>query len=109
MAINELLQTMVAPQGVAQRRALETQQTIQNPTNLMGVFTPNGIQARMARGDNVYMGGLPNAPGAGRPRNPTPNFGDISSPAMQAALERRIAAYGMETDARQARTARNGR
>lgn len=104
----DLARVMVGPQNDAQRQAIQTAKSIQNPS-AMGVFEPNGLQARMARGDNVYLGGLPNAPGAGRPRNPTPNFGDISSPQMQAALQRRISAYGQETDARQARMARTGR
>lgn len=108
MAEYNLSQLMVAPQNAMMRQAVETQKNIQNPSS-MGVFEPNALQARMARGDNVYLGGLPYAPGAGRPRNPTPNFGDISSPQMQAALQRRLQGYGQETNAREARMARNGR
>lgn len=81
-------------------------QMIQHPTALQQAFDPRGIQASMARGNNVYMGGLPYAPGAGRPRNPQINFGDMTNPAMQDALQRRMANYGKETRAREARGGR---
>ena len=101
--MDKLTQLMVAPQSAAMRTAQQTQQNIQNPNQMAGVFTPQGLQGTMARGTNVYLGGLPSAPGAGRPRNPTPNFGDMSSPAMQAALQRQIQSYSTETRAREAR------
>ncbi len=81
----------------------EQKEMIQHPTDIQQAFDPNGIQASMARGNNVYMGGLPSAPGAGRPRNPTLVQGDATSPAMQQALQNRIANYRVETNKREAR------
>jgi hypothetical protein len=100
---DNLTQFTVPPQNPSMRSALELQRNIQHPTDMNAVFSPEGLQGTMARGNNVYLGGLPAAPGAGRPRNPTPNFGDMSSPAMQAALQRQIQSYGTETRAREAR------
>jgi hypothetical protein len=67
------------------------------PPFASGAFDPRGIQGIAARGDNVYMGGLPAAPGAGRPRNPTPTMADTGNPAMQEAIQRRMQNYGKET------------
>ena len=104
--LNDLTREMVAPTSMAHRQAQATAQMIQHPADMQAVFSPNGLQGAMARGNNVYLGGLPNAPGAGRPPNPTPNFGNIADPAMQAAIQRRIQGRKAETDARQARDAR---
>jgi hypothetical protein len=77
-------------------------QMIQHPTNMQMAFNPNGIQASMARGNNVYMGGLPYAPNAGRPRNATLNFGQAgSNPAFAQALQNKLASYSQQAQIRQ--------
>jgi len=82
---------------------------IQNPSAMEMAFSPTGLRAAAARGANVYMGGLPFAPGAGRPRNPTLQFGDMSDPGAQAALQRRIQQYGVKAKQRGAQNrARRG-
>jgi hypothetical protein len=67
-----------------------------SPNAAMSAFDPRGAHGIAARGNNVYMGGLPSAPGAGRPRNPSPTMGDMSNPAMQDALQRKMQSYGVE-------------
>jgi len=93
-------------QMLTETRQAVDPQTIQHPTSIEQAFEPNGIRAAAARGTNVYMGGLPYAPGAGRPRNPQLNFGNGSDPQMQAALQRKIAQYGIETKQHEARKGR---
>jgi hypothetical protein len=90
------------PQGSPAQMA----QDIQHPTAINAAFDPRGPAGIMARGPNVYMGGLPAAPGAGRPRNPTPAQGDMSSPAMQQAIQNRMRQYATETNQHEAATAR---
>jgi len=88
------------PQPPDNRSAVDPKM-IQSPTAMEQAFNPNGLQAAAARGSNVYMGGLPYAPGAGRPRNATLNFGDSSAPGFQAALQRRLQEYGNAAKDRQ--------
>jgi hypothetical protein len=57
------------------------------------VFDPKGLTGEMARGSNVYLGGLPAAPGAGRPRKPQPVNAQQMSPALLAAINQRLAGY----------------
>lgn len=53
-------------------------------------FSAKGLAGMYARGKNVYLGGLPSAPHAGRPRKPAPTFGQMN-PEMLAAIQRRLA------------------
>ncbi len=57
-------------------------------------FDPKGLQGLLARGSNVYMGGLPNAPRAGRPRKAAPVMAQQISPAILEAINRRLMSYG---------------
>jgi hypothetical protein len=57
-------------------------------------FDPKGLTGQMARGSNVYLGGLPNAPGAGRPRNAQPVMAQQIDPALMAAINKRLMGYG---------------
>lgn len=95
----------MALQAQAQMAA---QSMLSNPSHLESAFDPRGIKGSMARGDNVYMGGLPNAPGAGRPRNPTPTHADMSDPAMQGALQRRMQQYGEQSQQHEIAAKRRG-
>src|SRR5580765_355033 len=96
----------------AQQLQMQAQQAAQQRMMMppagpaQSAFSPGGLKSQMAVGNNVYMGGLPNAPGAGRPRNPTPTFQDTGDPNMQAALQRRIQQYGVENQQHQAATKR---
>lgn len=81
---------------------------LSGPSPEKGPFDPRGLEGIAARGANVYMGGLPSAPGAGRPRNPTPTFQDTGSPGMQGALQRRMQQYSVENQQHQAATKRRG-
>lgn len=76
-------------------------QMIQHPTAIQMAFDPQGLKASMARGNNVYMGGLPYAPGAGRPRNAQLNFGNNANPAFAQALQNKLASYAQEAKLRQ--------
>jgi len=58
------------------------------------VFDPKGLTGEMARGSNVYLGGLPAAPGAGRPRNAAPVMAQQMNPALIAAINQRLMGYG---------------
>ena len=58
------------------------------------VFDPKGLTGEMARGSNVYLGGLPAAPGAGRPRNAAPVMAQQMNPALLAAINQRLQSYG---------------
>lgn len=63
------------------------------PTQSQRVFDPRGLTGEMARGSNVYLGGLPSAPGAGRPRKPAPVNAQQMSPALMAAINQRLMGY----------------
>jgi hypothetical protein len=63
------------------------------PTASQKVFDPRGLTGEMARGSNVYLGGLPAAPGAGRPRKPAPVNAQQMNPALMAAINKRLAGY----------------
>jgi len=81
-------------------------QMIQHPTQMQQAFDPRGIQGALARGTNVYAGGLPAAPGAGRPRNAQISLGQGPlTPAMVEALQRRMQQYGTDSNNRQATVA----
>jgi hypothetical protein len=62
-------------------------------SNMQKTFDPRGLTGEMARGSNVYLGGLPAAPGAGRPRNPHPVNAQQMSPALLAAINQRLMGY----------------
>jgi hypothetical protein len=62
-------------------------------SSMQKVFDPKGLTGEMARGSNVYLGGLPNAPGAGRPRKPAPLMAQQMSPALLAAINQRLQGY----------------
>lgn len=62
-------------------------------SELQKVFDPKGLKGILARGSNVYMGGSPSAPGAGRPRKPNIVFAQQMNPALLAAIERKLASY----------------
>jgi len=62
-------------------------------TESQKVFDPRGLTGEMARGSNVYLGGLPAAPGAGRPRKPAPVNAQQISPALMAAINKRLSGY----------------
>ena len=68
---------------------------LQGPTgsNMQKVFDPKGLTGEFARGKNVYLGGLPAAPGAGRPRKPAPVNAQQMNPALMAAINQRLAGY----------------
>jgi hypothetical protein len=67
---------------------------LQGPTTKsQKVFDPRGLTGEMARGSNVYLGGLPAAPGAGRPRKPAPVKAQQMNPALMAAINKRLAGY----------------
>lgn len=63
-------------------------------SNMQKVFDPKGLAGLLARGSNVYLGGMPSAPGAGRPRNPNIVHAQQMSPALLEAINRRLASYG---------------
>lgn len=56
------------------------------------MFDPKGAQGAMARGKNVYAGGLMGPPGAGRPRKPNlvHTGGAAIPPQMMEAIQRRL-------------------
>lgn len=62
-------------------------------SNMQKMFDPKGLTGEMARGSNVYLGGLPSAPGAGRPRNPAPIMAQQMNPALLAAINQRLQGY----------------
>jgi hypothetical protein len=62
-------------------------------SNMQKVFDPRGLTGQLARGSNVYLGGLPSAPGAGRPRKPQPVNAQQMSPALLNAINQRLAGY----------------
>jgi hypothetical protein len=62
--------------------------------NLQQVFSPNGLRDILARGSNVYLGGMAAAPGAGRPRKAQPVLAQQMSPALLEAINRRLMSYG---------------
>ena len=62
-------------------------------SNMQKVFDPKGLTGEMARGANVYLGGLPSAPGAGRPRNAAPVMAQQMSPALLQAINQRLMGY----------------
>lgn len=61
-------------------------------SRMQTLFDPKGLQGELARGSNVYAGGLPGPPGAGRPRKPTPvsTGGAAIDPGLMAAVQRRL-------------------
>jgi len=63
-------------------------------SEIQKVFDPNGLRDILARGSNVYLGGMPAAPGAGRPRKAQPVLAQQMSPALMEAINRRLASYG---------------
>jgi hypothetical protein len=63
-------------------------------SDMQKVFDPKGLTGQLARGSNVYLGGLPAAPGAGRPRNPAPVMDQQITPALMAAINKRLMGYG---------------
>jgi hypothetical protein len=69
-------------------------------SNMQKVFDPKGLTGEMARGSNVYLGGLPSAPGAGRPRNPAPVMNQQMNPALMAAINQRLMGYGKSQSVR---------
>jgi hypothetical protein len=87
-----------AAQMLQQQAQMAAQSALAAPPQpgSMSAFDPRGAAGIAARGSNVYMGGLPAAPGAGRPRNPDPTFQDMNDPAMQDALQRKMQNYGRE-------------
>lgn len=63
-------------------------------SNMQKVFDPKGLAGILARGNNIYLGGMPAAPGAGRPRKPAPNMAQQITPALMEAINRRLSSYG---------------
>lgn len=62
-------------------------------SSMQKVFDPRGLTGELARGSNVYLGGLPSAPGAGRPRKPAPVNAQQMNPALMAAINQRLMGY----------------
>jgi hypothetical protein len=62
-------------------------------SGMQKMFDPKGLTGEMARGSNVYLGGLPSAPGAGRPRNAAPVMAQQMNPALLAAINQRLQGY----------------
>lgn len=62
-------------------------------SNMQKTFDPKGLTGELARGANVYLGGLPAAPGAGRPRNPAPVMAQQMNPALLRAINQRLMGY----------------
>lgn len=85
--IQQLLSMSGGPDANAHGPALPMSGMSYAPTSkIQQLFDPKGPQGIMARGSNVYAGGLPGPPGAGRPRKPTP----VHNSDMQAAAQRRL-------------------
>jgi hypothetical protein len=62
-------------------------------SGMQKMFDPKGLTGEMARGSNIYLGGLPSAPGAGRPRNAAPVMAQQMNPALLAAINQRLQGY----------------